>query len=190
MTREPSSNPGRAPGRGLVLIGYRATGKSTVGRLLADRLSKPFVDADVRIEARAGRSITSIFAESGEAAFRDWEERVLAETAETEPGSVLATGGGAVLRESNRLRLRDYGLVVWLRASSAELASRLTTNPQAIADRPALTSTGTLNEIAQVLELRLPLYRMTADVEVETEGRSPVEVAEIVQAVWLDRLNR
>lgn len=189
MIREPSSNPGRAPGRGLVLVGYRGTGKSTVGQLLADRLGKPFIDADVRIEARAGRSITSIFAESGEAAFRDWEERVLAETAETEPGSVLATGGGAVLRESNRIRLRDYGLVVWLRASSAELASRLMTNPGAVADRPALTSTGTLNEIAHVLEVRLPLYRAAADLEVDTEGRSPIQVAELIQAIWRDRIN-
>jgi shikimate kinase len=189
MTRKPASQTADAAGQGLVLVGYRGTGKSTVGRLLAERLGKPFVDADVRIEARAGRSITSIFAESGEAAFRDWEERVLAETAETEPGSVLATGGGAVLRESNRIRLRGYGLVVWLRASSAELASRLTTNPGAVADRPALTSTGTLNEIAQVLEVRLPLYRAAADVKVDTEGRSPVQVAEIIQAIWQDRIN-
>ncbi|ODT99247.1 MAG: shikimate kinase [Planctomycetes bacterium SCN 63-9] len=187
MTPEPTSSTPRSDGRGIVLIGYRGTGKSTVGRFLADRLGRPFVDADVRIESRAGRSISSIFAESGEPAFRDWEERVLAEITGENPAAVLATGGGAILRETNRLRLRTFGFVVWLQASPSELASRLSANPRGIADRPALTSAGTLDEISEILGKRYPLYEATADVAVDTEGRSPSRVAELIQDIWQNR---
>jgi shikimate kinase len=81
-------------GRGLVLIGYRGTGKSTVGRILAERSGRRFLDSDREIEARSGRSIGSIFALCGEPAFRDWEERILAELVAESPGAILATGGG------------------------------------------------------------------------------------------------
>ena len=178
------TDPDRPRGDGLVLIGYRGTGKSSVGRILSERLGRPLVDADARLEAREGRPITAIFAESGEAAFRDLEEQVLEEIVGRNPGAVLSTGGGVILREVNRDRLRDYGLVVWLRASAEVLAARLSANPRALADRPALTSAGTLREVAEVLERRLPLYRATADFEVDTEGKSPSQVAERVRDIW------
>ncbi len=98
---DPHHRPRR--GAGLALIGYRGTGKSTVGRMLADRLGRPFRDADIEIEARAGRSISSIFSECGEPAFRDWEERTLVELTLSFPDAILATGGGAILRPSNRV---------------------------------------------------------------------------------------
>ena len=125
MTNHLASHHRPARGAGLALIGYRGTGKSTVGRILADRLDRPFLDADLEIEARAGRSIASIFAEWGEPAFRDWEERTLVELTATYPDAILATGGGAVLRASNRELLARFGFVVWLRAEPAELARRL-----------------------------------------------------------------
>ena len=112
------------------MIGYRGTGKSTVGRILADRLNRTFLDADLEIEARAGRSISAIFTEEGEPVFRDWEERTLAELTRAIPTAVIATGGGAVLREANRRRLRDFGFVVWLTAEPAELARRLEADPR------------------------------------------------------------
>ena len=89
----PDLTPPRSHGPGLALIGYRGTGKSTVGRILAGRLKRTFRDCDREIEARAGRSIRAIFAESGEPAFRDWEEQTLAELTATRPAIVLATGG-------------------------------------------------------------------------------------------------
>jgi len=184
MSGEPFANSDRCHGRGLVLVGYRGTGKSSVGRILAERMGRPFVDADIQLELRAGRPIASIFAESGEAVFRDWEERIIQETTSEDTGAILATGGGAVLRESNRNRLRDFGLVVWLQASPQVLATRLCANPKALADRPALTSAGTLREIAEVLEARLPLYRAIADFEVETEGKSPARVAEMIEEIF------
>ncbi len=180
MTR----NIGCPPGRGVTLIGYRGTGKSTVGQILADRLNWRFVDADLEIEARAGRSIRAIFADWGEEVFRDWEEKTLAELTSTIPDAVIATGGGVVLRETNRRRIREFGFVVWLRADPAELACRLAADEHGLADRPPLTVAGTLTEIAQVLERRLPLYRELADAVIETGGKTPDEVVGAILGTW------
>ncbi|APW63332.1 shikimate kinase [Paludisphaera borealis] len=169
---------------GLVLVGYRGTGKSTVGRLLAERSGRPFVDADYEIEARAGRSIRAIFEESGEPAFRDWEERVLREVAEARPGAVLATGGGAILREANRRVLRSFGRVVWLRAEPHILVRRLEADARTRSTRPALTSGGVLDEIADVLAARTPLYEEVAHASVETEGKPAHEIADWILEDW------
>jgi shikimate kinase len=171
--------------RGLVLIGYRGTGKTTVGRILAERSGRRFVDSDREIEARSGRSIRSIFCESGETAFRDWEEHTLADLIAEAPGAILATGGGAVLREANRRRLRDFGFVAWLTADPSELARRLEADRSGLADRPALTAAGTLDEIARVLAARTPLYRGSADAIIPTDGRGPREVAEAILGSWM-----
>jgi shikimate kinase len=175
----------RAPERGLVLIGYRGTGKSTVGRILAERSGRAFLDCDREIEARSGRSIRRIFVESGELAFRDWEERALAELTAESRGAILATGGGAVLREANRRRLRDYGFITWLTADAAELARRLEADGPGLAERPALTAAGTLEEIAHVLAARAPMYAALADAIIPTDGRDPCEVAGAILESWL-----
>jgi shikimate kinase len=172
--------------RGLALVGVRGTGKSTVGRLLAERLDRPFLDADAVLEARLGTSIPTLFAEQGEPVFRDWEERVLADLT-GQSGAVIATGGGVVLRATNRRRLREFGLVVWLAADPETLAQRLRSDPRGLAGRPALTSSGTLDEIANVLEARTPLYQEVADAVVQTQGRTAREVAEAVFEVWADQ---
>jgi shikimate kinase len=168
----------------LALIGYRGTGKSTVGRILAERLDRTFVDADLEIASQAGCSIPAIFAAWGEPGFRDREERVLAEITRSHPAAILATGGGAVLREANRRRIAGFGFVVWLRAHPAELSRRLQADRRGLADRPALTLAGTLAEIDQVLEARSPLYRGLADLTIETDGKSPHEIADSILACW------
>jgi shikimate kinase len=165
--------------RGVALVGYRGTGKSTVGRILAERLDWEFADADHEVEARAGRPIARIFAEEGESAFRDLEEQVLADLT-VRPNTVIATGGGAILRSTNRDLLRSFGFVAWLTADAETLARRLARDPSRVEARPALTSAGTLDEIADVLAARLPHYREVADLEVGTAGRSCREVAEAV----------
>jgi shikimate kinase len=172
-------SPGPDPPRGLALVGYRGTGKSTVGRLVAEALGRPFVDADTVLEARFGLPIRQVFRDLGEPTFRDWEEEVL-HAVTADPAAVVATGGGVVLRESNRSRLKEFGFVVWLSADAAVLAGRLASDPRSVADRPALTPSGTLAEIAEVLASRLPLYREVADAEVTTDGRTPEEVARAV----------
>ncbi len=170
-------------GQGLALIGLRGTGKSTVGRILAGRLGRPFADADAELEARVGRSIRAIFAEQGEPTFREWEERVLAALT-VRPGLILATGGGVVLRESNRRRLKEFGSVVWLSADPTLLAERLQADPRGLADRPALTAAGTLAELAQTLEARAPLFREVADAVIETDDKTASEVADAIMKLW------
>lgn len=174
---------------GVALVGYRGTGKSTVGRLLAERLGLPFVDADAALERRFGQTIRDTFATLGEPVFRDREAQVLEELA-AGPPAVIATGGGAILRESNRQALRSFGLVVWLSARPEVLAERLRTDPASVSGRPALTASGTIEEIAEVLAYRTPLYAAAADVEVSTEGRTPEAVVEAVLDVLPPRLSR
>jgi shikimate kinase len=163
----------------LVLVGYRGTGKTTVGRMLAERLGWEFADADHEAEAHAGRPIATIFAEQGEEAFRDLEARVIADLT-SRPRLVLATGGGAVLREANRAALRSVGFVAWLTADPETLAHRLGRDRARLAARPPLTAAGTLDEIADVLAARSVHYRAVSDLEVETAHRSCRQVADAV----------
>jgi len=156
----------------IVLIGYRATGKSTVARLLAQRLGWNWVDLDVEIERRAGKSIAQIFAEDGEPAFRDWESLVVAEFCGRSRW-VIAAGGGAPLREENRKAMRTGGKVIWLTALPETIHRRMTTDPTTGARRPNLTNQGGLEEIIHLLGKREPIYRETADWIVDTEGKSP-----------------
>jgi len=165
----------------LVLIGYRATGKSETARALAERLGWDWVDADTEIEARAGKSIAQIFIDDGEQAFRDAESRVVAELA-VRDRTVLALGGGAVLREENRRALADRGPVVWLTASPETLWRRIQADPATGSRRPNLTIAGGITEIIATLDARRPIYRQCADVEVDTEERTPAEVADAILA--------
>ena len=169
--------------RGLALVGYRGTGKTTVGRILAERIGWDFADADHELEQRAGRTVASIFAEDGEAAFRELEERVVADLSDR-PRTVIATGGGAILRATNRAALRSVGFVAWLTADPETLARRLTRDQARPNPRPALTSAGTLAEIADVLAARVPLYREVSDLEVDTVNRTGHEVAQAVLRAW------
>lgn len=168
--------------KGLVLVGYRGTGKTTVGRLLARSSDRPFFDVDAEIERQLGMPISEVFERRGESAFRDAEEAVIARLTTSAAGAILATGGGAVLRPSNRKRLRGFGLVVWLTASPESLAERLARDPSG--PRPSLTSAGTLGEISDVLASRLSLYREVADMELDTMRRTPDALAAEIQRRW------
>jgi shikimate kinase len=172
--------PGSTRRRNLALIGARGTGKTSVGRIVAGRLGLPYADADGELERRAGRSIARIFATQGEPAFRDLEEQLLGELTARD-GLVLATGGGVVLRESNRRVLRRFGLVVWLWAEPDVLAERLRRDP---GGRPPLTDAGLVAEIRAVLALRIPLYDEAAHTLVDTVGRTPAEVADVILRAW------
>ncbi len=165
----------------LFLIGYRGTGKSTVGLHLAALLGWDFLDADAVLEQSAGKSIAEIFAAEGEPAFRDRESAVLAELAAREH-LVLATGGGVVLRPENRSLLK-CGYVAWLTAPPEALWQRILADATTAARRPALT-TGGLAEVEQLLAVREPLYREVADGVFPTEGRSPDEVAAAILAEY------
>lgn len=161
----------------IYLIGYRGSGKTTVARELAVRLSYDFIDADDEIEERAGKSIAAIFAEDGEAAFRALESDVVADLCRLRR-AVVSLGGGAVMNETNRTAIRFAGTVVWLTANVETLANRLATDETTAARRPSLTSAGGLTEIETVLAMREPIYRACATFEIDTEEKSPTEVVD------------
>jgi shikimate kinase len=165
----------------LTLIGYRATGKTTLARLLAERLGWDWIDADVEIERRAGKSIARIFADCGEPAFRDLEAQVIADLCRRDR-LVLAAGGGAPLRPESRRAMREGGKVVWLTARPETIRARMTADATTAARRPSLSNRAPLAEIVELLAKREPIYRESADWVVDTEGRTPEAlVTEIVE---------
>ncbi len=163
------------------LIGYRGTGKTSVARELAARLKCDWLDADDVIEQRAGKSIAEIFGDDGEAAFRDLEAAVIEELS-SRAGSIVALGGGAVLRVSNRSAIRSAGPVVWLTASVDSIVARLAADEATASRRPNLTSTGGRTEIEKLLNQRMPLYRECATLIVNTEGKTVAQVADEIAA--------
>lgn len=160
----------------LVLIGSPGAGKSSVGRRVAEQLGVPFADTDALIEAAAGMSVSDIFVNQGEDAFRDLEAATVA-AAINERDGVVSLGGGAVLREETRERLAGHR-VVWLRVSVADAASRVGMNTA----RPLLLGNvrGTLSTM---LEQRNPIYEAVATNVVDTAGRNVREVTEQVLTV-------
>jgi shikimate kinase len=166
----------------LFLIGYRGSGKTTVGRVVAERLGWRFLDADGVLEEQYGQTIREIFAEEGETGFRNKEATVLADVC-GQREAVIATGGGVVLRETNRDLLKRSGFVAWLSADPHVLLERIQADPTTAARRPALAGGG-LAEIQQLLGVREPLYRACADVEVAVAALSPEQAADAILAAW------
>ena len=168
----------------LTLIGYRATGKTTLAKLLAGRLGWDWIDADVEIERRSGKTIARIFGEDGEPAFRDLEAQVIADLCRRDR-LVLAAGGGAPLRQESRQAMRDNGQVVWLVARPETILARMTGDATTADRRPSLTDRGPLDEIIGLLEAREPIYRESAHLTVDTEGKTPEQLTSEI----LDRLD-
>jgi shikimate kinase len=159
----------RVPSSRIALIGLPGSGKSSVGRQLARRIGASFADTDAVIEKKLGESIRSFFDREGEAPFRDLEATVVASLSQDVSVGVLATGGGCVLRESNRSTLRSAFTVVYLRASPEELYRRLARDTQ----RPLLQVREPRAALRDLLEKRDPLYRELADFVIDT-GRPTV----------------
>lgn len=172
----------------LILIGYRATGKTTVARLLAERLGWKAIDSDDVIEKRAGKTTSRIFAEDGEPAFRDLEAQVIAELCQQDK-LVLASGGGAPLRPESRKAMRDAGKVVWLTARPETIHARMNGDALTASRRPSLTGKNPWDEILLLLQKREPIYRETAHLEIDSESGSPETVAAHILAA-LPELNR
>ncbi len=163
------------PLRSLVLIGFMGSGKSSVGRLLARRLNWPRFDTDEMVVAELGLSIPAIFAQLGEARFRDEETAALANL-EVGPPAVIVTGGGIVLRPENVRRLRTLGTVVWLTAELAVLQERLARRK----DRPLLQTPDPAATIERLLGERKPLYGAASDFAIDTSGLDHEQVAQAI----------
>lgn len=173
----------------IFLIGYRGSGKSSVGRRLAERLGWPFVDADELLESRVGCSIRELFATRGEPFFRDLEAQIVSELAAGD-GHVVALGGGAILREANRRALHGRGMAVWLTARPETLYERLQTDPLTGERRPALTALGGLQEVRDLLRLREPLYQSAATWIINVEGQTVDSIASDLESRVRDALTR
>jgi shikimate kinase len=164
------------------LIGFMGAGKSTVARLVSEELGRPLVDLDDSIEQAAGRSVRAIFEDEGEDAFREIESEQL-EALQNADASVVACGGGIVVRDANRSALKRMGFVVYLRVSAGETLARVghdTTRPLLSGPAGALAAT-------RLLDARESLYSATADMTVDTVGRTANEVAAQVVAAVVER---
>ena len=168
----------------IALLGYRGSGKSTIGKRLADRLWQPFVDTDELVVRKAGTSIREIFDKQGEAAFRNLESQVVAE-ASVLAEHVIALGGGAVLREENRKVLKEAGLkLIYLRCEPDELVKRIQADPASADARPDLTELGGgIEEVRKVLAEREPIYRSVMTAELDVTYLSPQDAV-----VYITRL--
>lgn len=163
----------------ITLIGYRGTGKSTLAGPLAKRLGWDWIDADVELERRAGRSIQDIFATDGEPEFRRLERELLAELLKRDR-LVIAAGGGAIGNPETRADMKAAGPVVWLQASADTIERRLATDPTTGQRRPNLTSSGGRQEIERLLAMREPLYRECATIVLDTEQASTEQLVNVV----------
>jgi shikimate kinase len=163
----------------IALVGFRATGKSTIGRILAEKLGYTFVDMDEELVARFGTDIHNWVQEHGWEAFRDAEAQLLAELA-GHIRQIVATGGGVVIREDNREQLKTNFFTIWLQTSEENIQARLSQDPKTRSQRPALTELSLREEITAILQQRTPWYRETADLILATDAQDPAELVKSI----------
>ena len=164
----------------IVLIGYRGTGKSVVGELLAERLGMTYIGMDAEIVQRAGMSIPEIVEKYGWPKFRDMESELAQELAKMDK-SIIDTGGGIIERPENIEALKTNSYIFWLKASVDTIVARI----QGGVERPALTSGKTFTEeVAEVLEQRIPKYKSAAQHKIDTDDLTPEQVADKIIAIW------
>ncbi len=169
----------------LLLVGYRATGKSTLGRELSRRLGVDFVDTDDLVEIRAGKSISEIVAESGWDAFRAMERAVLDQVVKDDGDAVVACGGGAVLYQELFSCLPPDSVSVWLKAPVDLIAERMEADARSAAMRPALGNESSFrDEAARVLSRREPLYRKYSRFSIDTSRNSLSELVGMLEKIW------
>jgi shikimate kinase len=155
----------------IVLIGYRCTGKTSVGRALSKRLGKAFCDADNYIEEKAKRSIGDMVAAEGWDFFRAKEKEAIRELSSFDD-YIIGAGGGAVLDAENVENLKKNGVIVLLEATTQTILERMRSDKKTEEQRPGLTGKGPYEEIEEVLELRKPFYRGAMDFSVDTTSKS------------------
>ena len=161
------------PRHNIFLIGMPGAGKSTLGKALTKRLGLTFTDADQEIVTRTGVSIATIFEIEGEASFRAREAQLIADLV-TRERLVLATGGGAILSEDSRRLMRDNGVVVYLRASLEDLATRTARDTK----RPLLQGANPADALRKLFQIREPLYNETAHIIIDTGRQHATKLAE------------
>lgn len=160
-------------GERIILIGFMGAGKTSVGQAIAGITGAPFLDTDQMIEAAAGKSISRIFEEDGEEAFRRTETEVITGLLSGSGDAVISTGGGLPMREENRQALRKMGRVVYLKVRPETVLERL----KGDTTRPLLAGGDAAARVRKLLEFRDPVYRQAAHEIVDADGRTPGEIA-------------
>ena len=172
----------------LYLVGYRCTGKTSVGGILSEALGWVFVDMDNELAAEERMDIEEIVTSQGWKYFREREGQLLERLGQAAK-QVISTGGGVVTVPENIATMRGSGKVVWLHASPATITERMATDTNAAGQRPPLHGKDSSAEIAEVLAERLPLYEEAMHLQVETDALSPQEVADSILA-WLRSIEK
>jgi shikimate kinase len=170
----------------IVLIGYRGSGKSTVGRSLAERLDMRFVDTDHLIEERQGNQIVEIVRLHGWDGFRAMERKIISEIS-NDDHLVIAAGGGAVLEPENVRALKRNGFIVWLKGNIHVLFQRMAKDFLTATGRPSLTGRGTLEELEEVAVYRKPFYENASEAQVDTSALGVNEVVERILAIFREK---
>jgi shikimate kinase len=173
----------------IILIGYRAAGKSSVGKRLSDSLRKMFIDTDDLIEESQGVPISDIVKSHGWSHFRAIEKKVISEIS-CHDELVIAPGGGVVLEPENVETLKKNGFVIWLKADLQTILKRMSKDPRTQTGRPSLTGKGTLEELKDVLTQREPLYRKASEVQVDTSAMDVDGVVHSVLSILQQRVGR
>jgi len=163
----------------IVLVGYRCSGKTTVGKALAEKLGRVFVDTDEVIQQDAGSTIEEMVSKKGWECFREIEKRVIQEVSGMDL-LVIATGGGALMDQENVRNLKENGWIVWLKADAHVLHKRMKRDEKRGKTRPSLTGADSLQEIEQVLAGRLPFYEGAGDFTVEADRLSIPQAAALI----------
>ncbi|MBL7204387.1 MAG: shikimate kinase [Desulfobacteraceae bacterium] len=170
----------------IVLVGYRCSGKTTVGKLLARDLKREFLDTDRLIEGKTGLPIHLYVSQKGWRDFRAVEKEVVSHVASRDD-LVIATGGGVVMDQGNVRNLRKNGWFVWLKAKPSVIRDRMNTEEKPGELRPSLSGTDPLEEIDQILHERAPFYASTGDHTVDTNGQPPEKVARAIMKAFFVR---
>jgi len=165
--------------KNIILIGYRCTGKTSVGRKLSNVLNRPFIDTDNLVTEQAGLSIRGIVDQGGWKLFRKKEKEVVHRVS-TSSGQIIATGGGILDDDENRRLLQRNGLFIWLTASRETILARMKTDEQTNDQRPALCHADQEHEIIIMLAQREPVYRQAADLIIDTSDKSIDDVVDYI----------
>jgi shikimate kinase len=173
----------------IVLIGYRGSGKSTVGRKLAARLKLKFVDTDDLIEKSQGVTISDLVKSHGWGHFRKLERNTIEEISK-EDRLIIAPGGGAVLDSDNVKALKKNGVIIWLKADRQILLKRLNQDPGTNTRRPTLTGKETSEELKEIMSLREPIYERVSEIQIDTSKIDTDTVVENVLTVLKGKMRR
>lgn len=163
----------------IFLIGYRCTGKTTIGKILADRLKLEFFDTDLLIEKIKGFTISRMVEKYGWGKFRQLEKQILFNTKNKED-AVIATGGGMIIDPENQDFIKKNGFCVWLDADLKTILLRLNTDDKTGSSRPSLTHKDLITETQELISLRKPLYEQTANIRIDVSSHTPEEIVNII----------